>query len=298
MDSTKPVIFITGHTGMVGTRIKEQLSDEFQVVALQRDKSDPTQPRWNYQQALRDCGISKPFAVIHLAGAGIADKRWNEKHKSLLYNSRINGTNWLINTINQQPDKPDLMISASAIGFYGHRPGEKLSEDAGSGDNFVARISRDWEAAADRLDATVRLIKFRFGMILDASGGALKNMLLPFKMGLGGRMGSGQQIYSWIGLTDVIRAMRFVINHPDCEGVYNLTSPHPVSNADFTKVLAGLLNRPAFFHQPALLVKLVFGEVADELLLADARVIPERLTDAGFGFQNPDLKSALTDALA
>jgi uncharacterized protein (TIGR01777 family) len=298
VSTTKPIIFVTGHTGMVGSALLNQLSGDYQVEPLIRDKSNPNQPRWNYQQKLRDCGIGKPFAVIHLAGAGIADKRWTAAQKQKLYDSRINGTNWLINTINQQPEQPDVFISASAIGYYGHQPGAELTESSPSGDNYVAEISRDWEAAADRLDATIRLVKLRFGMILDASGGALKNMMLPFKMGLGGRLGHGQQIYSWIGLNDVVRAIRFMLKNTDTEGVYNLTSPQPVSNQQFTKQLASALNRPAFFHQPAFLVRLAFGEVADELLLADAKVLPKRLQDAGFTFTYPELSAALQDALS
>jgi len=283
---------------MVGSVLMKQLAPEYQVEPLNRDKSDPNQPRWNYQQKLRDCGVGKPFAVIHLAGAGIADKRWNEAYKQRLYDSRINGTNWLINTINQQPEQPDVFICASAIGYYGHQPGTELHEQSPSGSNFVAKISRDWEAAADRLDATIRLVKLRFGMILDASGGALKNMLLPFKLGLGGRLGDGQQIYSWIGLTDVVRAIHFMLEHTDTEGVYNLTTPQPVSNQTFTKALATALNRPAFFHQPAFLVRLAFGEVADELLLADTHVLPQRLQTAGFTFSHPEISVALEDALS
>jgi uncharacterized protein (TIGR01777 family) len=283
---------------MVGTKLLHQLNDEFQLIALKRDKTNPDHPRWNYQQALRDCGIGKPFAVIHLAGAGIADKRWSLAYKQRIYNSRINGTNWLINTINQQPEQPDVMICASAIGYYGHQPGIELTEQSATGDNFVAHIARDWEAAADRLDPTIRLVKLRFGMILDRSGGALKNMLLPFRLGLGGRLGNGRQIYSWVGLSDVIRAIRFVLQHTETEGVYNLTTPHPVSNQSFTRQLAKALKRPAFLHQPAFLVRLAFGEVADELLLADAKVLPHRLQEAGFTFTHPELQDALEDALS
>ena len=298
MVSQKPIIFLTGHSGMVGQEICRKFSDTYNVVPLKRDKRDPLHPKWNYQQALNEHKITAPYAVIHLAGAGIADKRWTEKQKKLIIESRTHGTQWLVKTINAQKDQPQAFLCASAIGYYGHRPGETLNENSDSGNNFVAQVAEQWEGAAGQLDQSkTRLIIMRFGMILAQSGGALKNMLTPFKLGLGGRLGKGTQHYSWIGLTDAVRAINFLLNSPVASGVYNLTTEHPVSNATFTKTLAETLHRPAFFHMPKKLVQLIFGQVADELLLADAYVIPDRLRLSGFQFKHGDLKSALADGL-
>ena len=190
--------------------------------------------------------------------------------------------------------RPKTFLCASAIGYYGHRPNETLLESAEPGTNFVAKIGQHWEAATEGLKATeTRLINLRFGMILSATGGALKDLLIPFKMGLGGRLGDGQQQYSWISIIDVIRALDFFIKQTNCQGAYNLTSPQSVSNREFTQTLAKALNRPAFMHMPAFLVRLIFGEMADELLLDDTHVVPQRLLDAGFKFEQPQLDQAL-----
>lgn len=298
MNHENPVLLLTGASGLLGQHIIHSLSDQFKIVPLNRVGANPNKPQWNYQETLSKLSEKQPFVVIHLAGAGIADKRWSKHYKKTLYDSRIKGTEWLVQAIQSNSKMPEAFFSASAIGYYGDRPGEQLTESAGTGDNFVAHIARDWEAASTPLlKSGIRTIQLRFGMLLSAQGGALKDMLLPFKLGLGGRLGDGKQQYSWIDIHDAVRAISFLINKCETQGVYNLTSPYPVSNAEFSKSLAKTLKRPAFMHMPAFMVRLSFGEMADELLLADASVIPKRLTQAGFEFKYPKLTDSLTKQL-
>lgn len=293
----KPIIFITGASGMLGKQLMSDLSADYQPEALQRDKSDPHHPSWNYQSTLEQLGITAPHAVIHLAGAGIADKRWTDDYKQLIRDSRINGTEWLVNEMQSHAKQPQHFLCASAIGFYGHRPDETLTEDSDAGSNFVADLSVQWEAAAQKITSPqTRVTNLRFGLMLDKSGGALKNMLLPFKLGLGGRIGSGEQIYSWVSLADVSQAIMFLLKQT-MEGPVNITAPNPVSNQVFTTTLAKQLNRPAFIPMPAALARLVFKDLADELLLADAKVMPERLQQAGFNFQHPTIDQGIQSAL-
>lgn len=299
MDTHKPVIFLTGQSGMLGQHLIQSLSQQYQVVGLQRNTSSTNTPSWNYRELLKQLNIKAPDIVIHLAGAGIADKRWSKRYKQTIYDSRINGTKWLVDEILLHDELPKTFLCASAIGFYGHRPEEKLTEAAEKGDNFVAQIAENWELATNKLlSGNIRVVNLRFGMILSKTGGALKDMLLPFKFGLGGRLGHGQQNYSWIGIDDASQAINFLIQNEQLQGPINLTSPHPVTNQRFTQILAKTLNRPAFMHMPAFVVRLVFGEVADELLLADAHVLPERLLNAGFEFKQAELSSAMEALLA
>lgn len=298
MNLNKPILFLTGQNGMLGQQIKKSLSNQYQIIGLERNTASLNNPSWNYCQMLNHHEIKSPAAVIHLAGAGIADKRWNNKQKAVIYDSRIKGTQWLVNEILTHDALPKNFMSASAIGFYGHRPSEKLNEDSTKGDNFVAEIAEAWEMATQALNTELtRVINLRFGMVLSKNGGALKDMILPFKFGLGGRLGTGQQQYSWISINDAIKAIRWLLKQPQLKGVFNLTSPNPVSNQVFTKTLAKTLNRPAFMHMPVFLVRMIFGEMADELLLADAHVLPSKLLSSGFEFDYPELSSALTEAL-
>jgi uncharacterized protein (TIGR01777 family) len=298
MTATKPHVFITGQNGMVGQQLSLKLANHYTIVPLTRMNLDPSHPEWNYTETLQRLNIKAPFAVIHLAGAGIADKRWSKAYKQTIYNSRINGTQNLVNAINAQKHQPEVFMCASAIGYYGHRPNEILDEKASSGNNFVAKISRDWERESQNIDGdSTRVINLRFGMILDKSGGALKSMLLPFKFGLGGNLGQGKQIYSWVTLHDVTAATHHLLKAKEAQGVFNVTAEKPTSNKLFTKTLASCLNRPAFMHMPAPIVRLVFGEVADELLLADADVRPTRLINSGFSFTHNNIEQAIKHVL-
>lgn len=299
MTVQKPIIFLTGHSGMVGSFLSKALANEYHVHALERTGSSANNPSWNYRESLKKLNIKAPQIIIHLAGAGIADKRWNNKYKQTIFESRINGTRWLADEVSVQDKKPEIFLCASAIGYYGHRPGEKLDEDSANGTNFVAKIAENWEKATERLTKNnIRVVNMRFGMILSQSGGALKDMLLPYKLGLGGQLGNGQQIYSWISIDDAKAAMEFVIGNDQIEGPVNFTAPNPVSNSKFTQTLAKRLKRPAFMHMPKFMVRLIFGEVADELLLADADVTPKRLLKAGFKFKHPKLEQAFEQVIS
>ncbi len=294
LSHAKPIMFITGQNGMLGQHITQELDQTYHIHGLTRKNTSTNNPSWNYRESLKELNIQAPDTVIHLAGAGIADKRWSQKYKQTIYDSRIQGTKWLVDEIMLFDHKPKTFLCASAIGYYGHRPSESLDEESAKGNNFVAKIAEHWEAATKPLKSTdIRLINLRFGMILSKNGGALKDMLLPFKLGLGGRLGDGQQQYSWISIDDVIQVLDFLIKNPECQGVYNLTSPNSVTNAQFTQTLAKILKRPAFMHMPAFMVRLIFGEVADELLLADAQVLPKRLLAGGYQFKHTELDQAL-----
>ncbi len=299
MKTTKPIVFITGQSGLVGKALTKYLTKTYHVHGLQRMNSLANNPSWNYRQSLSDLDIKAPKALIHLAGAGIADKRWYPKYKQTIYDSRINGSRWLADEILIHEHLPEVFLSASAIGYYGHRPGELLDEASSSGNNYVAKIADNWEKATLKLSTQgVRVVNMRFGMILSKTGGALKEMLLPFKLGLGGRVGDGQQTYSWVAIQDVTNAIEFLLQNKTLNGPINITSPNAVSNKTFTKALASALNRPAFMHMPKSLVRLIFGEVADELLLANTHVRPQRLLTAGYRFQEPDLKPYLNNLLS
>ncbi len=294
LSDDKPIMFITGQNGMLGQQITQRLAGTYRIHGLTRKNNSSNNPSWNYRELLKELNFQAPDIVIHLAGAGIADKRWNQKYKQTIYESRIQGTKWLVDEIMLFDHQPKTFVCASAIGYYGHRPNEILDEQADKGNNFVAKVAEHWEAATSSLKATdVRLINLRFGMILAKNGGALKDMLLPFKLGLGGRLGDGQQQYSWISIEDVILILEFLINNLKCQGTYNLTSPNSVTNAQFTQTLAKTLKRPAFMHMPAFMVRLIFGEIADELLLADAQVLPKRLLAEGYEFKHAELQQAL-----
>lgn len=298
MNTSKPVIFITGQSGLLGQYLIHNFTDQYQLIGLNRINNDPNNPQWDYLESLDRLNLEAPFAVIHLAGAGIADKRWSKHCKKTIYDSRINGTDWLVETINSTKARPKVFLCASAIGYYGNRPKEELNETSTSGENYVAEIAKHWEAATEPLATDqIRVINLRFGMILSKEGGALKDMILPFKLGLGGKLGDGKQMYSWIDIEDVKSAIAFLLKNNHIKGPLNLTSPQAVTNYKFTQTLAKTLNRPAFMHMPAFMVRLVFGEMADELLLADTHVVPDRLLAEGFEFKYPELQQSMQHLL-
>jgi hypothetical protein len=237
--------------------------------------------------------------VVHLGGAGIAEARWTPARKQILRSSRINSTRVLVDSIARLRQKPRLLVSASAIGYYGNRGDEILTEKSIPAGDFLAVLARDWESEATRVEwSGVRAVILRFGVILSAKGGALSRMLLPFRLGLGGRLGSGRQWMSWISLEDAIGALRAAISSEDLKGPVNVVAPNPVRNAEFTRLLARILRRPAIFPAPAFMLRLMLGELADALLLASQRVRPERLLDAGYRFRHDHLESALKVILA
>jgi uncharacterized protein len=236
--------------------------------------------------------------VIHLAGENIASGRWTEARKTEIRRSRVEGTRRLCESLARLRPMPRILVSASAIGIYGDRGDELLTEESPSGTGFLAEVCRAWEestGAASR--AGVRVVQLRFGMILSPAGGALRKMLLPFKFGAGGRIGNGSQFMSWIALDDALGAVDHALVTGSLQGPVNAVAPAPVTNAEFTRTLARVLSRPALAPLPEFAARLAFGEMADALLLASQRVVPSRLQTAGYRFQYPELESALRHLL-
>ena len=242
-------------------------------------------------------GIS---AVVHLAGAGIGDRRWTAARRQLIEDSRIRSTTLLISALAKLSTPPSVLVSGSAVGYYGDRGDTELTEEAGPGDDFTARLCVEWEAAAKPAsEAGIRVCTIRTGIVLDAHGGMLRRIIGPFRLGLGGRLGSGHQYLSWISMTDETRAILYLLDHPELTGAVNLTAPNPVTNAEFTRTLGYALHRPTALPTPLAPLRAVYGsELVETLLLASQRAVPRALTGAGFAFHHPSLDAALEAALA
>ncbi len=293
-------ILVTGGTGFIGQALITQLLAQHKVYCLSRRAErvrrcfgDSVTPVEDYSQ-LTGADID---AVINLAGAGIADQRWSESRKALLRSSRIDGTRLLVEWISRQTHPPRVLLSGSAIGYYGDHPeGEALTEDGPVTPGFTHQLCADWEAEAMKAESLgVRVCLLRTGVVL-GKGGALAKMLPPFRLGLGGPISSGEQWMSWIHLEDQVAAIIYLLGQREAQGAFNLTAPEAVRNLEFSKTLASALKRPAFFTLPALVIKLMLGEGA-ELLLGGQRVAPTRLQAQGFSFQYPQLSQALTHIL-
>jgi uncharacterized protein (TIGR01777 family) len=300
-------ILVTGSSGLVGTALVRALAkDGHTVCRLARPQSDAGDaPKegfavaWNPATGELGGAAVGADAVVNLAGASIAGGRWTVERKALLRSSRIDTTRALVGALAKMNARPRVLVSASAIGIYGDRGDEVLTETSKAGTDFLAGLAQEWEAEALKAEALgIRVVLARFGIILAREGGALAKMLLPFKLGAGGRLGSGQQWMSWVTLEDVVGSLRFAIEHASVRGAVNVVAPQPVRNAEFTKVLAKALHRPALFPAPAFALRLALGEMADALLLASQRVAPQRLQQLGFHFQHGDLTSALAAVLA
>jgi uncharacterized protein (TIGR01777 family) len=295
-------VLVTGSSGMVGTALVSALAGAGHTVCrLVRPQSAPGEgPKdgfaitWNPDTGeLGGAGVG-PDAVVNLAGASIADGRWSPARKELLRSSRIDTTRALVNALAKMNIRPGVFVSASAIGFYGDRADETLTEESKPGTAFLAALTRDWEAEALKAEALgIRVVLARIGIILARQGGALPKMLTPFKLGAGGRLGSGKQWMSWITLEDVVGALRMAVENSSARGPINFVSPNPVHNSEFTKVLAKAVHRPALFPAPAFALRLGLGEMADALLLSSQRVAPRALEKIGYQFLNSDLASAL-----
>jgi uncharacterized protein (TIGR01777 family) len=294
-------ILVTGATGLVGTALVAALARDGHVVCRlvrPKTKTEGGAPgtfdvAWNPETGELDGAAVGAEAVINLGGASIADGRWSEARKKVLRASRVDATRALVMALGKMNAKPDVLVSASAIGYYGNRGDEVLTEESAPGNNFLADISKDWEAEALRAEQfRTRVILARFGIVLSKDGGALPKMMLPFKLGLGGRIGSGEQWMSWIALADVVEILRFALSNRELRGPVNVVAPHPVRNTEFTKTLAAALHRPALLPAPAFALRLAMGEMADALLLSSQRVVPEKLNKADYRFSNPDLASS------
>ena len=290
-------ILIGGSHGLVGTALIKSLEAQgHEIFRLVRHApTSKTEVEWSpdrYSIAL--ARIEGFDAVVNLAGESIAEGRWTDEKKRRIRESRVKGTKLLGDALANLTVPPKTFVCASAIGYYGNRGDELLTETSGPGDDFLAKVCAEWEeATALATEKGVRVVNARFGVILDINGGALKKMLPPFRMGVGGRIGSGKQWMSWIALDDVIGGIKFALANESVRGPVNLVSPNPVTNAEFTKTLGKVLSRPTIFPIPGFAIKLMFGEMGEALLLGGQRVAPVRLVGGGFEFRYPQLQAAL-----
>ncbi|NBX18062.1 MAG: TIGR01777 family protein [Proteobacteria bacterium] len=299
-------ILLTGSSGLIGSELAAYLRTQgHEVIGLSRRSSnnkdtvqwDLTQPAPQRAEALQD-GRSLD-AVIHLAGEGIAEKRWTRDQKQRLVETRVQATENLISGLGRLGLKPRVFICASGVGYYGDRHDLVLTEKSDKGEGFLAELAERWEAAAKTAEVqlSARCVQLRMSTVISARGGALKKMLLPFQMGAGGPLGHGRQWMSWVALDDVLYAIGFILNNEQISGPVNLVSPEPVTNAEFSKTLGRVLNRPAILPAPSFALRLALGEMADQLLLCSQRAVPQVLSDAGFNFRYPALEGALRHTL-
>lgn len=291
MPSIKKVA-VTGSSGLIGAALVAQLqSDGYKVLKLvRRPPRAADEVSWDPKKGEIDLkSLEGVDAVFHLAGAGVGDKRWTAAYRSQILNSRLLGTTTIANACEQL--QPEVFISASAIGYYGETGNREVTEVDRGGDDFLSIVCREWELVAN-LAPSVRTIKLRTGLVLDPTGGALGRMIPLFKFGIGGKLGSGKQWWSWITLHDQVRAMIFLMQS-EIEGAVNITSPNPVTNTEFTAALAHALKRPAFFPAPAIALRAVLGGFSSEVL-GSKKVMPKVLMDNGFEFEYPFVANALT----
>ena len=295
-------IVVTGATGLVGSALVPSLvAGGHSVVRLVRKQSNAgagnnvTDALWRPDRGEIDAAaLAGCDAAVHLAGENISEGRWTDEKKRRIIESRVQGTRLVSETLARLEPRPRVLVSASATGYYGDRGDELLTEGSAAGKNFVAKVCREWEAATEPARAAgLRTVLLRFGIVLSREGGALAKMMTPVKLGVGGKLGSGRQYYSWIAIEDAVAAVRHALENEAVGGPVNLVSPQPVTNAEFTKALGHALGRPTLFAVPAFAARLAFGEMADELLLASARVEPAQLKTTGFEFKYPTLEAAL-----
>jgi uncharacterized protein (TIGR01777 family) len=296
------IIAVTGATGMVGSALLDALEGNGHLVRrlVRREVVDGDREiRWipdaNQIDAAELNGID---AVVHLAGENIASGRWTESFKRKIRDSRRHGTGLLCRALAGLDMKPNVLVSASAIGFYGDRGDEVVDETSAAGSGFLAETCHEWEdATRPARDAGIRVVNLRIGVVLSRQGGALAKMLLPFKLGLGGVIGSGRQWFSWIALDDLVKAIQFALEYDQLAGPVNAVAPDAVTNRDYTKTLGRVLGRPTVFPMPVFAARLAFGEMADEMLLGGVHVEPTVLEAAGFEFEYPELEPALRHLL-
>jgi uncharacterized protein len=300
-------VLVTGSTGLVGNALVSDLRRAGHLVCrLVRPESkvethstpDGFDVKWNPATGELGGAAVGADAVVNLAGASIAGGRWTAERKKLLRTSRVDSTAMLVKALAKMAARPRVLISASAIGYYGNRGDEILKEDSAAGGDFLAEIAKQWEAEARQAEMLgIRVVSARFGIILAREGGALAQLARPFRLGVGGRIGSGEQWMSWVALDEVIGMLRFALEHGTVRGPVNVVSPQPVRNVEFTNALAKALHRPALFPAPAFALRLALGEMADALLLTSQRVLPEQLRRLDYSFVHSNLAAALTSTL-
>lgn len=297
-------IVMSGSSGLVGSWLRADLeSAGCRVVRLVRSREQADAPDcalWNPAEGELDPSlVSGADAVVNLNGRNISSGRWTDTVKDELRSSRLQATTTLAEAIDAADDPPRLLLNASATGYYGDRGDDVLTEEAPPADDFLGRLSRDWEEAATAAESDrTRVVRLRFGIILARDGGALERMLTPFRLGLGGPLGPGSQWWSWVAIQDVVGVIKFLLESDTASGAYNVVSPEPVRCKEFVRTLGDVLNRPAVLPAPSFALRLALGEMADALLLASTRVEPQALARAGYGFRAPDLGQALRDLLA
>lgn len=298
-------IVIIGATGFIGSRLFASLdTEEYDLTVVSRDAESARDQlgehaefcAWDAESddVLADI-INGAWAVINLAGENLASGRWTEKRKTEILESRTKTVELVVDAINAAEQKPSVYVQASAIGYYGACGDESLNENNHPGSGFLSEVTVKWEEAAKRVDKDVRLVLLRTGIVLASDGGALQQMVRPFKFGFGGHIGSGKQWFSWIHLDDEVRAIQYLLENPEAHGPYNLTAPEPVRMKTLARELGRVLKRPSWFHVPAFLIKTIMGQMGEEMLLNSQKVHPDRLTEEGFGFQFEDIRLALTN---
>jgi uncharacterized protein len=295
-------ILVSGSTGLVGKALVSSLAGAgHQVTRLVRSQPGPGEKDIYWDPAggnLDSSRLEGLDGVVHLAGESIAEGRWTAEKKARIRNSRVKGTQLLAQALAQRVQRPRTLICSSAIGYYGDRGAEILREDSRPGSGFLPDVCREWEAATKpAADSGIRVVNLRTGLVLSSSGGALPKMLPPFKLGAGGKLGTGQQYMSWIAIDDLVGAIQHALEKNTLSGPVNAVSPHPVTNLEFTKTLGRVLSRPTIFAVPAFAVRLMFGQMGEDLLLASARVEPARLAGSGYVFRYPVLEGALRHVL-
>ncbi len=295
-------IVVTGSSGLLGSALVRALrADDRPVLRLvRREPKEPDEAFWDPARGVLDPSLLEGAeAVVHLAGAGIGDRRWTESYKRELLRSRVDGTRTLAEALASLDEKPGVLLSGSAVGFYGDTGDRVVDESAPAGKGFLAEVVRAWEAAATPAEeAGVRVVRLRSGIVLSSAGGALAKVLPIFKVGAGAPLGSGRQYVSWISLPDWLKAVRFLLTSQDISGPVNVTAPEPVTNAQYTTAIGKALRRPTMpVGAPGFALRLALGEFATEGVLAGQRVVPRRLLDAGHGFSHPTLEEALAAVL-
>ena len=293
-------VAITGSSGLIGTSLVSFLSEKSVTVSkILRENPKDDDISWKPEDGDWNSAFTGGVdGIVHLAGENIASGKWTRKKKEKIRNSRIEGTKKLCEHILKLPTPPSVLVCASAIGYYGNRGVEFLNEGSSRGSGFLPDVCLGWEEAAESVSkAGVRVVSVRFGIVLSKDGGALAKMMTPFKMGMGGKIGSGAQYMSWVAMDDVTGAIYHTLVTGSLKGPVNVTAPNPVTNKEFTNTLGEVLKRPAVVPMPAFAAKLAFGEMANDLLLASTKVAPKRLSDSGYEFQYPELENALRHIL-
>lgn len=292
-------ILVSGASGPIGSALVAGLTGAGHRVTrlVRRPPAAASELEWDPMQPVPPDKVSGFDAVIHLSGESIAS-HWDQKKRQAIRDSRVISTRNLAQALAHSPAKPRVLITASAIGYYGNRGQEMLTENSAPGYNFLGMVCREWEKATEpATEAGIRTAQMRIGIMLSLTGGALKQMLKPFRFGLGGIIGNGKQYWSWVAIEDVVGALRHALTHEGLSGPVNVVSPNPVTNIEFTRAIAQVVRRPALFPLPPFAVRLFFGQMGEELMLASARVLPSKLEASGYKFRYPELKPALMDIL-